>query len=173
MNIQEISTSRLNLRQFRESDFDDYAEMLSDEDVMQFIGEGLPLSRIDAWRSMAVMSGHWQLKQFGLWALEEKESGKFIGRAGIYYPEGWPGIEIGWMLKRDYWGKGYAFECAQKALSIAFEEMKIDKVISIIHPKNTASIKLAKKLGESFEKDSKISIGDTVASIYSITKKQG
>jgi RimJ/RimL family protein N-acetyltransferase len=92
----QLETQRLLLRSFRQADLDDYARLCADSEVMKYIGKGEPLSRADAWRSMAFHLGHWQLQGFGQWAVEWKETGRMIGRIGLFYPEGWPGLEVGW-----------------------------------------------------------------------------
>lgn len=151
-----LETDRLILRMFRESDFEQHARICSDPDVMRFLGEGRPLDRWEAWRSMAMILGHWQLRGFGPWAVEERASGNLIGRIGFFHPDGWPGFELGWVLGRDSWGKGYATEGARRALDYAFTEMDRDHVISLIHPDNTPSIKVAERLGEKVEGQTEI-----------------
>lgn len=143
-----LTTDRLILRRLRNSDFEAYAQMCADIDVMRFIGDGLPLERPMAWRNLALMLGHWSLRGYGLWAVEERASGKLAGRIGFWNPEGWPGFELGWMLARRYWGMGYATEGAKAALRYAFTELGQNEVISLIHPENAASIRVAERLGE-------------------------
>jgi len=143
-----LTTDRLALRMLRESDLDAYAEMCADPEVMRYIGDGQPLARPLAWRNLAMMVGHWALRGYGLWAVEERSSGVLVGRIGFWYPEGWPGFELGWMLRRAFWGRGYATEAARAALPIAFTQMKQPHVISLIHPENAASIRVAERLGE-------------------------
>lgn len=145
-----LETDRLILRMFREEDFEPYARFCADPDVMRYIG-GQPYSRLEAWRHMAYMIGHWQLRGYGHWAVEEKASKQFIGRLGFLNPEGWPGFEIGWTLGKEYWGKGFATEGAHRALKYAFEEMGKLHVISLIHAENLASIRVAERLGEQVE----------------------
>lgn len=145
-NIQ-LETDRLLLRQWRESDFEPYAEICADPDVMRFLG-GKAFTRTEAWRHMAFIIGHWQLLGFGHFAVEEKATGKFAGRIGFLEPEGWPAFEIGWTLGRQFWGKGYATEGARCALEYAFAELDQDHVISLIHPENRSSIRVAERLGE-------------------------
>ena len=155
--MNAITTERLNLRMFREDDLDDYAEICADPEVMRFLGEGRALSRADAWRQMAMIIGHWQLRGYGPWAVEERESGRVMGRIGFFNPEGWPGFELGWVLGRAYQGRGYATEGAKAALKYAFEEMNREKVISLIQPANVPSIRVAVRLGERLEGESEVS----------------
>jgi RimJ/RimL family protein N-acetyltransferase len=154
--MNPIETERLTLRMFREADLDDYAEICADAEVMRFLGEGRPLSRADAWRQMAMILGHWQLRGYGPWAVEERESGRIIGRIGFFNPEGWPGFELGWVLGTAYHGRGYATEGAKAALRYAFEVMNREKVISLIQPANTASIRVAVRLGECLEGEGEV-----------------
>ena len=154
--MNPIETERLTLRMFREADLDDYAEICADAEVMRFLGEGRPLSRADAWRQMAMILGHWQLRGYGPWAVEERESGRVIGRIGFFNPEGWPGFELGWVLGTAWHGRGYATEGAKAALRYAFEVMNREKIISLIQPANTASIRVAVRLGESLDGESEV-----------------
>ncbi len=148
--MMQLETERLLLRMWREEDFEAYAQMCADPEVMRFLG-GKPFTRAEAWRHMAFLVGHWQLRGYGHWAVEEKASGRVIGRLGVQDPEGWPGFEIGWALARASWGRGYATEGARRALEYAFTELGREHVISLIHPDNCASIKVAGRLGEQVE----------------------
>ncbi len=118
-----LTTDRLLLRPFCATDIDDYARMCADPEVTRYLGDGRPLSRSDAWRQMAMLVGHWHLKGYGMWAIEEQ----------------------------DGWGRGYALEGARAALNHAFTALAQDHVISLIHPANERSIQLAERLGERAE----------------------
>lgn len=146
-----LETERLILRMFREDDAEAYADLCADPEVMRYLGEGKPLSTLEAWRHMAFLVGHWQLRGYGHFAAEEKSSGKLAGRVGFLNPAGWPGFELGWTLAREFWGNGYATEGARRALKYAFEELDREHVISLINPNNMASIKVAERLGEKLE----------------------
>jgi RimJ/RimL family protein N-acetyltransferase len=145
--METPSSARLRYRMLEESDLDEYAEMCADEDVMRYLGDGLPMRRADAWRNMALVLGHWQLRGFGPWAVIEGASGRLVGRVGCWQPESWPGLEIGWTLRRDFWGKGYATEAGLVALNHAFFQLKQTRVISLIHRQNERSIGVALRLG--------------------------
>ncbi|MEC4815567.1 MAG: GNAT family N-acetyltransferase [Scytonema sp. PMC 1069.18] len=156
MQIPKLETQRLILREFLEKDLDAYADMCGHPEVMRYIGTGKPLSRAESWRNMAMIVGHWQLRGYGMWAVEERQSGEMIGRVGFWQPEGWIGFEIGWSLRRAYWGCGYATEAARAAMTYAFEELQQPHIISLIRPQNAASIKVAQKLGEKLETTTEI-----------------
>jgi RimJ/RimL family protein N-acetyltransferase len=143
-----LETPRLILRMFREEDFETYATICADPDVMRYLGEGKPLTRPEAWRQMAMILGHWQLRGYGLWAVEERSTRTLIGRIGLFNPEGWPGLELGWVLGKASWGHGYATEGARRVLDHVLGEMGRERVISLIYPGNAASIRVAERIGE-------------------------
>jgi len=145
--IPTVDTPRLRLRPFRLADLDAYAAMCADDAVMRYIGSGGAVGRDVAWRQMALFLGSWALIGHGMWALERRSDDVLIGRAGYLEPEGWPGCELGWLLARDAWGQGYAFEAAQAALACGRRELGLTDVISLIRPDNERSIGLAKRLG--------------------------
>ena len=146
-----LETSRLRLRGFRADDFETVARWCSDAETMRHIGEGQPMSRGDAWRSLAMIVGHWPLRGYGLWAAEEKAGGALVGRIGLYEPEGWPGLELGWLVDRERWGEGFAPEGAAAALAFGFDTLGAEKLISLIQPGNAASVRVAEKIGERYE----------------------
>jgi RimJ/RimL family protein N-acetyltransferase len=121
--------------------------MMGDPDVTRYLGEGRPLSRVEAWRQMAMFIGHWVLRGYGLWAVEERATGRFIGRIGCLEPEGFPAFEIAYTLTRSAWGRGYAREGAAAALRHARETLGRRDITSIIRPANAASIRVARSLG--------------------------
>jgi RimJ/RimL family protein N-acetyltransferase len=163
-----LETERLRLRGFRHTDLDAYARFCADPEVMRYIAAGMPLNRGEAWRQMAFFAGHWSLLGYGMWALEEKESGVLVGRVGFLQPPEWPDFELGWLLGRPFWGRGYALEAARVALTYAFETLGRDRVISLIRPANHRSIKLAKQLGERLVEEVEI-FGGT-AMLYEVRK---
>jgi RimJ/RimL family protein N-acetyltransferase len=145
--VPRLTTERLLLRGFEARDFDAYAAMMADPEVMRHLGDGRPLSRADAWRALAMFAGHWVLRGFGVWAVEERATGSFIGRIGYWEPEGWPGFELAYTLARSAWGRGYAREGAAAALAYARQTLRRNDIISIVRPDNTASIRVAESLG--------------------------
>lgn len=144
----ELRTNRLLLRQFRQDDIEAFSAMCADPEVMRFLSaDGAVLSRADAWRQMAMLLGHWQLRGYGMWALEELSTGSFVGRLGLHFPEGWPDREIGWALARGFWGQGLATEAAQAVVEHAFCDLGWSHLISLIMTDNKRSMGVAERLG--------------------------
>lgn len=146
-NIQ-IETQRLILRLPQAQDFDDFAELIGDEETARYIGGHMP--RAAAWRRFLQMPGAWAMQGFAMFSLVEKSSGRWIGQAGPWQPEGWPGTEVGWSIKRSEWGKGYAREAAVASIDWAFDTLGWTDVIHSIQPENQASIVLAERLGSRY-----------------------
>lgn len=141
-----IETERLILRVPEQDDLEvGWAEFHGDAEAMRYIGGAMPRSL--AWRSMALVVGSWSLIGFGQFSAIEKATGRWVGRLGPWRPEGWPAPEVGWMLHRSAWGKGYATEAGQACLRYVFEELGWDQATHMIHPDNLGSQAVAKRLG--------------------------
>ncbi len=147
----ELETKRLALRPVAPEDFEAHAAMMADARVGRFLSLDLkPQSRATAWRGFASMLGHWRMRGYGFFSVLEKSSGRWLGRVGPWMPEGWPGLECGWGIAPDHWGKGYAGEAAIAAIKWTFDENpSLDRIISLIDPANANSQAVAKKVGES------------------------
>lgn len=143
--IPRLETPRLVMREWRDDDLDTHAAMSADPEVQRYLG-GV-LDRVQSWRSMAFHTGHWVLRGYGNWVVERKSDGVVIGRVGLWNPEGWFGVEVGWKLARHAWGQGYATEAATAAITWAFDQLDYDRLISVINPDNAASIRVAERLG--------------------------
>ncbi|HYU35017.1 MAG TPA: GNAT family N-acetyltransferase, partial [Thermoanaerobaculia bacterium] len=100
--IPTLETERLWLRSLCRSDVDDYAALNADPEVMHHLGGTWDRGR--SWRHMAYILGHWQLRSAGMWAVEHREAGAFVGIVGFFEPEGWPGFELAGRLARHWWG---------------------------------------------------------------------
>ena len=147
-----LETENLILRPFKDDDVDDYFGVLDSPEVRRWLHIPESLDRSDAWQQMAWFVGQRELRGTGHWALEEKKSGQFVGRAGLHRPErhDWPGVEVGWLLHPDYWGRGYATEAGAVAVRYGFEDLQVDKLFSCILPENHRSQAVAKRLGFEF-----------------------
>jgi RimJ/RimL family protein N-acetyltransferase len=114
MTTPVIETTRLILRPPIAEDYEPWLDFLADAEVQHFLGGVQP--RTVAWRGFCTMAGAWTVFGFAMFSVVEKASGRWIGRLGPWYPEGWPGPEVGWGLARAAWGKGYATEGAAAAI---------------------------------------------------------
>lgn len=142
---QSLVTDRLLLRQFGEPDVESFLSLTADPEVMEFVG--VPLDATSTWRLVASYLGHWSMRGYGYWAVVEKKSNEFIGRIGVQNPKDWPGIELGWMIRRSHWGRGLAHEAAQSTIAAVREDLVPRSLISLIRPANHKSIRLAERLG--------------------------
>ena len=143
-----LETERLILRCPQEGDLDGFAEMMADEEAMCFLGGVKP--RAEAWRGMATLAGSFVIRGYAMFSVIDRASGEWLGRIGPWFPEAWPGTEVGWGLKRSAWGKGYATEAAIAAMDFAFDRLGWDEVIHTILAANTPSIAVAKRVGSRY-----------------------
>ncbi len=168
--IPTIETERLTLRAFREADATALFELSQDPDVMRYVGDRRVPTLQESWRAVAGWLGHWAIRGYGQWAIEERASGQFIGRAGIINPVDWPGPEVGYLLGKAWWGHGYATEAARAAMDWGFEQVGFSELISLIFPENVRSIAVATRLGESLRGDT-VLWGNAVR-VYGITRAE-
>lgn len=160
---EKIETERLTLRQFREDDWQDLHRYYSDESAMKYT-VGRTFTEGETWRALCSMLGHWAIRKYGPYAVEEKSSSKVIGIVGFWYPNDWPSPEIKWALSPKYWGKGFAKEAAKAVQRVGREYMPNIHLISLIHSKNHASKKLAIALGSTLE--SEVEFRNAIFEIY-------
>ena len=149
---EKIETQRLVLRTFKEDDWIDLHQLYSDPKCTQYTIQRT-LTEGESWRTMAGMIGHWQLRGYGPYAVEEKSTGKVLGPVGLWYPNDWPEPEIKWAISRAFWGQGYASEAARAVKQMAANYVQEISLISLIYSENERSIKLATALGAKFEKE--------------------
>lgn len=149
MSLPTIETERLVLRDWRADDVEPMMRMHADDEWARYIFPGgrPQVSRPEAWRVLAIFVGHRELRGYTMFAVEEKDTGEFIGRVGPWMPDGWPHLEIGWGIDRSRWGRGYATEAARAAAGWVHEELGADSVIHLIARENTRSVRVAEKLG--------------------------
>jgi RimJ/RimL family protein N-acetyltransferase len=135
------------MRGFTSEDYEAWAAIVADDETMRALGRPSGLNQWEAWNDLAQLAGGWELRGFGQWALVERESGELVGRAGLNYPADWPDLEVGWLMKADRRGRGYATEAGAASVRWAFDELGADHVISLIAKENAASRRVAEKLG--------------------------
>jgi RimJ/RimL family protein N-acetyltransferase len=144
ITIPTLETDRLFLRALRDGDFEEEVRFFA---TARSETVGGPLARDQVWRAVAGMIGHWALRGFGFWALEEKSSGRYLGRVGLWAPDGWPEPELGWTLMAHAEGNGFAREAALAARAYAYDTLGWTTAISLIQVGNLRSEALARKLG--------------------------
>ena len=153
-----LETPRLVLRPPESDDAAPLMEIHQDPDVIKYVLIGNPAAGITAaWRSVAIMVGHWHLRGYGQWTVIDKADQTVVGRVGLWNPEGWPGVELGWVIRRSRWGQGLATEAAAAALQWTWAHVETDHVISLIQPSNARSIRVAEKLGQRLERSEVVS----------------
>jgi RimJ/RimL family protein N-acetyltransferase len=136
-----LETERLKLRRWCGADIASNTAMLSDPGTARFITvDGKPITdELNGWRNAAIMAGHWVLHGAGMFVVEEKSSGTFVGRVGPWFPPGWPGFEVGWGIAKEFRGKGYAVEAARASIDWVFASFELDQIMHCIDQENTAS----------------------------------
>jgi RimJ/RimL family protein N-acetyltransferase len=105
---------------------------------------------------MLTAMGSWALRGYGMWALEETASGRFIGSVGLFEPLDWPEPEIAYSLDEPYWHRGFATEAAGAARDWTFAHFPHRRLASFIRPENQASIRVAERLGAILEGTAKL-----------------
>lgn len=143
----QLETDRLLLREINpDKDFHGYCELMANEQSMRYIG-GKSYTREQAWRYMATVMGHWQIRGYGFFSVIEKATDQWIGRVGPWSPLGWPSPEVGWAILASRERNGFASEAAAACVKFAFDELGWTRVIHVIHTQNIGSIKTAEKIG--------------------------
>ncbi|MFE0458518.1 GNAT family N-acetyltransferase [Kitasatospora sp. NPDC058965] len=149
--MPELRTARLRLRQWHDADLDRLAALDADPEVMRYIADGTTHTREQTAESLLRIRTGWAERGFGLFAVELLDSGRFAGWVGLnvprFLPEILPAVEIGWRLRRDCWGHGYATEGARAVLDFGFETVGLERIVSIHQLPNTASARVMAKLG--------------------------
>lgn len=147
-----INTERLILRRHTLQDTDLVFQLVTDPAVLQSMG-GLPPSREDAWHRLLRYAGHWSLLGFGMFAVFERDTNQFIGEVGLAdfqrgLSDDFDGVpEAAWVFTGHSHGKGFALEAMTAALNWFDEQAFSSRSVCLIEPRNTASIRLAEKLG--------------------------
>ena len=143
-----LETERLRLRNWQPSDREPFAQINADPRVMEFFPKRLTREESDA--MIERIEEHFRAKGFGLYAVELRDGGRFIGYVGLYTPtfaHFTPCVEIGWRLASDAWGQGFATEGAKAVVRHAFENVGLDEIVSFTVPANQRSIRVMEKIG--------------------------
>jgi len=141
-----IVTPRLALRRWTYADREDFRAMVADPDTMIHLHDGVPLTNAQADDALRDTIEHYAAG-YGDWAIVARENGAIMGESGLTKLRENGEVELGYMLRRPYWGRGYAFEAAAAVKAYAFDDLRLDRVVALSRLENAASIKILEKLG--------------------------
>ena len=134
-----IETPRLLLRQPQLADAQAYLEIVQDPVVLKSLMQEHPKLGIEgAEGNLKRLRRQWDTHGYGQWSVIERATGQIIGCVGPQFPDGWPAVEMAWMIRRDRWGHGFATEAVQHALAWTWRATRLDHLISMIAPGNLA-----------------------------------
>jgi ribosomal-protein-alanine N-acetyltransferase len=151
--LKILETERIILREWQPEDIPQVIDMYADPEVMRYIGRGIPYTPEEVERMVLAAPDFYRKYGYGMWPMILKETGQIIGRCGLKYWEELGETEIGYLLKKAYWGQGLASEAAQAVLAYAFDTLKLKRIISIAQSPNLASIKVMQKIGLTFDRE--------------------
>jgi len=146
-----VDTSRLTLRMFEESDWQQLCDLFRDEESVRYTIK-TPLEDWQTWRMLACYVGHWNIRGYGPYAVVIKDGGHLAGVVGLWRPGEWPEPELKWALRKRYWGCGYATEAAAAVRDMVKRDLKWKRLISLIFHGNRRSVAVAQRLGATFER---------------------
>jgi ribosomal-protein-alanine N-acetyltransferase len=147
-----LETDRLLLRTLTLDDAEALLTVSGDPEVMRFLG-GIPDQTIeDVHKRVQRTLAHYERYGFGYWAVIDKATGRLLGVCGIKPLEDGPEIEVGYHFARAAWNQGYATEAARACLRYAFEHLKLERVLGVVHPDNHASQRVLEKCGLTYER---------------------
>ena len=146
MSVPEIETERLRLRGFRPEDLDALCQVFGDPEVMKYISGGKPRTREATEEGLLRSIEGWGKRGFGLWAVEEKATGRVVGYCGLIHLDDTPEIEVAYGLAKAAWGRGFAVEAARAALEFGFGELNLERIVAVVNPENLASRRVLEKL---------------------------
>ncbi len=153
--MRDGDTKRLSLPRWRREYAAGLAEVNAEPEVMRFLNGGTPLTRVESSMVSDRVLQHWKEYRFGLWAVIEKENLRMLGFAGICHPLWFPAwakrVEVGWRLRVDAWGAGYATEAGAEALRVGFEHLGLEEIYAFVHPDNHRSAAVSERLGMTLE----------------------
>jgi RimJ/RimL family protein N-acetyltransferase len=147
-----IATARLVLHRWQtDQHLDGLAAVNAQPAAVAYLNEGVPYTREESERQSDRFAAHWATHGYGLCAVELRSTGEIIGFVGIAHPGWFPDyaheVEAGWRLNSAHWGHGYATEAARTCVDLGFSELGLDRIISLIDPRNAPSIAVARRLG--------------------------
>ena len=170
MTTQIFSTERLILRKMVRDDEDTLLALFSDKEVMTYYPSCK--NRQDTVKWIEWTLHHYNGYGFGMWIVEDRASGQFLGQCGLVLQKLAHGVEVelGYLFAKRHWGRGFATEAAFACKKYAFTELGLSKLVSLIDPQNNASLKVAKRIGMTYH--STISKWDKQLALYASEKRK-
>ena len=157
MEMKILETKHLTLRRLQLTDLDDLFRLYCDPDVRLYIPDA-PNNYEETREELEwFLDGHPKQPELGLWATIYKKTHRFIGRCGLlpWTIDGRSEVEVAYLLAKAYWGQGLGTEVAQAVLDYGYEQLHLSRLICLIDRDNLASIRVAEKIGMTFEKEGK------------------
>ncbi len=150
MPIPTVTTPRLTLRPFEATDAEPVYRILLQENIPQYFPPSTPPTLEKAKRLIERQLAHWEEHGLGWWAVQPRDGDTLIGWNGLQYLPETGEVEVGYLLSKDTWGKGYATEGARAGLQFGFETLGLTTIIGLVHPDNVASQRVLLKCGMAF-----------------------
>jgi ribosomal-protein-alanine N-acetyltransferase len=150
-SLNTIQTARLTLHLLKHEDCSSLYKIYQSDGVLEYFPNPFPPSMEKVERFIAMQQKHWQEFGYGNWVMMIGEKSEIIGWAGLQYVPELDETEVGYLLDRSYWGRGFATEAAQASLQFGFERHNLDHVIALVHPKNLASIRVIEKCSMKYQ----------------------
>jgi RimJ/RimL family protein N-acetyltransferase len=156
------ATERLVFREMTDEDIEPMAALLGDPEVMTFYAH--PKTRAEALEWIRRNQGRYGEHGFGLWVIELRDTGEFVGDCGLTFQdvEGTDELEVGYHVRRSFQGRGYATEAAAASRDHARDVLGHSRLVAIIHPDNVASQRVAEKIGWASRRSSSATAGETL-----------
>ena len=147
-----FETDRLVCRRWRASDEQALFEVYADEAAARYVDDGQPISRAECQAWLEVTARNYRERNYGMFALEEKVSGRVVGFCGLVHPGGQVEAEVKYAFFKSHWGRGLASEMLPALLEFGYESLGLVRVIATIHEANHASSRVVEKSGMRFIK---------------------
>ena len=140
-------TNRLSIRGLQATDVDAIFTVYSDPIGCRWVGDGKPITMNECVQWVAVTHKNYQVRGYGMYTAVHRELDEIIGFGGIVHPGGQEAAEIKYAIHPQWWGQGLATELAAGLLCHAVESHNLSRVISTISSQNTASLRVAERIG--------------------------
>lgn len=169
--MTDLRTPRLRLRPFTEADGSVHLALYQDPEVTRQLGGGPFVGdqiAVRSRRAVEKFARHWREKGYGVFAVEDLQTGRFLGQCGLNTIDELGEIEILYALDRAAWGQGLATEAARSALAYGFDEVGLSRIVAVTRPEHTRSRRVLEKLGMRYERD--VDVFGIHAVLYALTR---